>query len=127
MGQYACLAVGSHVRIVGTYVYDTFHAKWMKIHHVTSITVIPSEKTDLHPGNLWVRKDAWLPLRVSHLLQFILAAGWSPPPLHSCHPLRGPSTALATATSHAFQHEDCFLDLLSFGAEFGQHLEDVHF
>jgi len=34
-------AVGSHVRIVGTYVQDTFHAQWMEIHPVTSITVIP--------------------------------------------------------------------------------------
>ena len=34
-------AVGSHVRIVGTYVQDTFHAHWMEIHPVTSITVIP--------------------------------------------------------------------------------------
>jgi uncharacterized protein YraI len=33
--------VGSHVRIVGTYVQDTFHAKWMEIHPVTSITVVP--------------------------------------------------------------------------------------
>ena len=33
--------VGSHVRIVGTYVQDTFHAKWMEIHPVTSITVTP--------------------------------------------------------------------------------------
>ena len=33
--------VGSHVRIVGTYVQDTFHAKWMEIHPVTGITVIP--------------------------------------------------------------------------------------
>jgi hypothetical protein len=33
--------VGSHVRILGTYVQDTFHAKWMEIHPVTSITVIP--------------------------------------------------------------------------------------
>jgi hypothetical protein len=33
-------SVGSHVRIVGTYVQDTFHAKWMEIHPVTSITVI---------------------------------------------------------------------------------------
>ena len=33
--------VGSHVRIVGRYVQDTFHAKWMEIHPVTSITVIP--------------------------------------------------------------------------------------
>jgi hypothetical protein len=33
--------VGSHVRIVGSYVQDTFHAKWMEIHPVTSITVIP--------------------------------------------------------------------------------------
>jgi hypothetical protein len=29
--------------------------------------------------------------------------------------------------SDAFQCEDCFLDLLSFGAEFGQHFEDAHF
>jgi hypothetical protein len=34
-------AVGSHVRIVGTLVQDTFHAKWMEIHPVTSITVVP--------------------------------------------------------------------------------------
>jgi hypothetical protein len=33
--------VGSHVRIVGTYVQDMNHAKWMEIHPVTSITVIP--------------------------------------------------------------------------------------
>lgn len=33
--------VGSHVSIVGTLVQDTFHAKWMEIHPVTSITVIP--------------------------------------------------------------------------------------
>jgi len=33
--------VGSHVRIVGTYVQDTFHAKWMEIHPVMSITVTP--------------------------------------------------------------------------------------
>jgi uncharacterized protein YraI len=33
--------VGSHVRIVGSYVQDTFHAQWMEIHPVTSITVIP--------------------------------------------------------------------------------------
>lgn len=34
-------AVGSHVRVVGVYVQDTNHAKWMEIHPVTSITVIP--------------------------------------------------------------------------------------
>ena len=33
--------VGSHVRLVGTYVQDTNHAQWMEIHPVTSITVIP--------------------------------------------------------------------------------------
>jgi hypothetical protein len=33
--------VGSHVRILGTYVQDTFHAQWMEIHPVTSITVVP--------------------------------------------------------------------------------------
>jgi hypothetical protein len=31
--------VGSHVRIVGTYVRDTNHAQWMEIHPVTSIQV----------------------------------------------------------------------------------------
>jgi len=31
--------VGSHVRMVGVYVQDTFHAQWMEIHPVTSITV----------------------------------------------------------------------------------------
>lgn len=34
-------AVGSHVQIVGTYVQDTFHAQWIEIHPVTTITVIP--------------------------------------------------------------------------------------
>jgi hypothetical protein len=33
--------VGSHVRILGVYVQDTFHAQWMEVHPVTSITVIP--------------------------------------------------------------------------------------
>jgi hypothetical protein len=33
--------VGSHVKIVGSYVRDTNHAQWMEIHPVTSITVIP--------------------------------------------------------------------------------------
>ena len=33
--------VGSHVQIVGTLVQDTFHAKWMEIHPVTRITVLP--------------------------------------------------------------------------------------
>lgn len=32
-------AVGKHVSIVGVYVQDTFHAQWMEIHPVTSITV----------------------------------------------------------------------------------------
>jgi hypothetical protein len=32
--------VGTHVRIVGTYVQDTNHAQWMEIHPVTSITAI---------------------------------------------------------------------------------------
>ena len=32
--------VGSHVRIVGSYVQDTNHAKWMEIHPVSSISVI---------------------------------------------------------------------------------------
>jgi hypothetical protein len=39
--QIAIPTVGSHVRIVGTYVQDTFHAQWMEIHPVTSITVVP--------------------------------------------------------------------------------------
>jgi uncharacterized protein YraI len=34
-------SVGSHVRVVGTYVQDTNHAQWMEIHPVTSISVIP--------------------------------------------------------------------------------------
>ena len=33
--------VGSHVRIVGSYVRDTNHAQWMEIHPVSSITVVP--------------------------------------------------------------------------------------
>ena len=33
--------IGSHVRIVGSYIQDTNHSKWMEIHPVTSITVIP--------------------------------------------------------------------------------------
>jgi uncharacterized protein YgiM (DUF1202 family) len=32
--------VGSHVRITGTYVQDTNHARWMEIHPVSSIQVI---------------------------------------------------------------------------------------
>jgi hypothetical protein len=34
-------AVGSHVRIVGSYIQETNHAKWMEIHPVSSITVLP--------------------------------------------------------------------------------------
>jgi SH3 domain-containing protein len=33
--------VGSRVQIVGTLVQDSFHAQWMEIHPVTSITVLP--------------------------------------------------------------------------------------
>ena len=33
--------IGSHVRIVGSYIQETNHSKWMEIHPVTSITVIP--------------------------------------------------------------------------------------
>ena len=33
--------VGSHVKIVGAFVQDSFHAQWNEIHPVTSITVIP--------------------------------------------------------------------------------------
>ena len=32
--------IGSHVRIVGSYVQDTNHSKWMEIHPVSSIEVI---------------------------------------------------------------------------------------
>jgi hypothetical protein len=34
-------AVGSHVRIVGSYIQETNHAKWMEIHPVSTITVVP--------------------------------------------------------------------------------------
>jgi SH3 domain-containing protein len=34
--------VGSHVRIIGSYVQDTNHGKWMEIHPVTSIELIPN-------------------------------------------------------------------------------------
>jgi hypothetical protein len=33
--------VGSHVQIVGSFVQDTNHSKWMEIHPVTKIIVIP--------------------------------------------------------------------------------------
>jgi hypothetical protein len=33
--------VGSHVRVVGSYVQDTNHQKWMEVHPVSSITVVP--------------------------------------------------------------------------------------
>ena len=33
--------VGSHVRITGTYVQDTNHSRWMEIHPVTSIVILP--------------------------------------------------------------------------------------
>jgi hypothetical protein len=33
--------VGTHVQSVGRYVQDTFHAQWMEIHPVTSITPVP--------------------------------------------------------------------------------------
>jgi hypothetical protein len=33
--------VGSHVRIMGSYVQEKNHAKWMEIHPVSSITVVP--------------------------------------------------------------------------------------
>jgi hypothetical protein len=32
--------VGSHVRVTGSYVQDTYHAKWMEIHPVSAIEVI---------------------------------------------------------------------------------------
>jgi hypothetical protein len=31
--------LGSHVRVVGVYVQDTFHAQWMEVHPVTSIEI----------------------------------------------------------------------------------------
>lgn len=31
--------LGSHVRVVGVYVQDTFHAQWMEIHPITSIAI----------------------------------------------------------------------------------------
>lgn len=34
-------AVGTHVQIFGSYVQDTNHARWMEIHPVSKITVIP--------------------------------------------------------------------------------------
>ena len=33
--------VGSHVRIVGSYIQETNHAKWMEIHPGSTITVVP--------------------------------------------------------------------------------------
>jgi hypothetical protein len=39
--QVALPPVGSHVRIVGRYVQDTFHGQWNEIHPVTSIGVTP--------------------------------------------------------------------------------------
>jgi hypothetical protein len=42
--------VGSRVKIIGRYVQDTMHAKWMEIHPVTSIEVLsaaaPSRRTE---------------------------------------------------------------------------------
>jgi hypothetical protein len=35
------LRSGSHVRITGSHVQDTNHAKWMEIHPVSDITAIP--------------------------------------------------------------------------------------
>jgi hypothetical protein len=34
-------SVGSHVRIIGRFVQDTFHGQWNEIHPETNITVIP--------------------------------------------------------------------------------------
>lgn len=36
--------IGTHVRIVGSYVQDTNHAKWMEIHPVTSIEIISNSQ-----------------------------------------------------------------------------------
>ena len=38
-GQCDLPSVGSHVRVVGVYVQDTFHAQWMEVHPLTSIEV----------------------------------------------------------------------------------------
>jgi hypothetical protein len=43
-------AVGAHVRIVGVYVQDSFHAQWMEIHPVTSITVESEVKSSFRAG-----------------------------------------------------------------------------
>ena len=40
--QVSLPAVGSHVRIIGSLVQDTFHAQWIEIHPVTSITLTSS-------------------------------------------------------------------------------------
>jgi hypothetical protein len=60
------------------------------------------------------------------------------PSVYSCCRVVAPSASSWSSTSAAVHdachaHEPCvpnddrFLDLLSFGAEFGQHFEDVHF
>jgi hypothetical protein len=41
LDQVSLPPVGSHVRIVGRYVQDTFHGQWNEIHPVTSIAVTP--------------------------------------------------------------------------------------
>jgi hypothetical protein len=33
--------IGSHVKVIGSYVLDTEHGNWAEIHPVTSITTIP--------------------------------------------------------------------------------------
>jgi hypothetical protein len=56
----------------------------------------------------------------------ILTTGWSPPPLHPCHPLRWPSTPPSTTTGDTFQNHDRLLDPFSFRSQLGQHFRDVH-
>jgi Bacterial SH3 domain len=36
--------VGSHIRIVGSYVQDTNHSRWMEIHPVSSIELVTSQR-----------------------------------------------------------------------------------
>jgi hypothetical protein len=59
--------VGSHVRIVGTYVQDTNHSKWMEIHPVTSIQLIAAPQS----------------AEIPRLFDALPVSGASPSPTHS--------------------------------------------
>ncbi len=48
------------------------------------------------------------------------------PPLPLRYPLRWPSATLALTTGDAFEHQNRFFDGFPFGAEFGEHFEDIH-